>query len=180
MFGFLNNMVSNKVKSKNSLSPKPVLPKPSEAWKLDENKANKYDASSMVKEITSDFFTEDGRIKHRSILGKNGILKVYAPWCPHCKPLVEPLTFLAKQLSGHGFVIVAVNSENPANADLPGKLGARGFPTLFAIKPNGKLVPLEESSRDLTGLLGAICEKTKDTSSRLCCKHDNATNKIAC
>ena len=63
-----------------------------------------------------------------------GMILVYAPWCPHCKNMVEEWVYLEKQLSDPFKIILnAVNAENIDNEQFIQSLNVSGFPTLYTI-----------------------------------------------
>lgn len=57
-------------------------------------------------------------------------LKVYAPWCGHCKALAEPWEALGKAFENEKEVIVA-KLDATTETEVAKKLDVRGYPTLL-------------------------------------------------
>lgn len=108
------------------------------------------------------------------ILGNLGLLKVYAPWCGHCKNMKDTMKQIAHNLNDVNYNVMAINSENDNNKELIEKLSVRGFPSLFTIDRNGS--PTEYTgNRDKLSLLNKICEQTEQG---VCCEMEG--NDIKC
>ena len=137
---------------------------------MDNKNNNYYDNTSVLELTDADF--EGNRIINKNIVGHYGLLKCYAPWCPHCKDLINPLMFLANGLKKEGFKIVSVNSEKTQN--ICNNIGVQGFPTLFLINPDGTLKDYN-SDRSIEGILSEIC---KHTNSETCCRRER--DEIIC
>uniref|UniRef100_A0A6C0IX98 Thioredoxin domain-containing protein n=1 Tax=viral metagenome TaxID=1070528 RepID=A0A6C0IX98_9ZZZZ len=102
---------------------------------------------------------------------KNGLIKFYAPWCPHCKDMKSDLIFLSNNLSKYGFIIGVINTDH--NKDLVDKFNISGIPKLFLVDTKGNLKSLDTEDNSIENLLKNICKFTKR-----CCKKQN--NKIIC
>jgi len=124
---------------------------------------NYYNDTLVVELVDKDF--SGNKIINKNILGNYGLLKCYAPWCPHCKNLINILMFLANGLKKNNFKITSVNSENSTICD---KLGIKGFPTLFLINLDGTLKKFN-GDRSIENILAEIC---KHTNSKTCCRKE--------
>ena len=60
----------------------------------------------------------------------SGLIFFYAPWCGHCRQMVQPMSELAIQFK-YIFPIGAINCENEANHSLCNSFKIEGFPTIF-------------------------------------------------
>lgn len=102
---------------------------------------NLYDKFSGVIELTSkDFKFENDKVIviNKQFKDKCGLIKFYAPWCGHCKNMVETWSNLAIQF-GHSFVIGAVNCEKKENYKIRSKLQIKYYPTIMRVKKDGSL-----------------------------------------
>ncbi len=100
---------------------------------------NLYDKFTGVVELTSkDFNITDKNVTviNKNFKNKYGLLNFYAPWCPHCKTMVELWSDLAIQFK-HKFVIGAVNCENKNNYKIRDKLRILQYPTIKSVSKNG-------------------------------------------
>lgn len=64
---------------------------------------------------------------------KHVFLKVYAPWCGHCKALAEPWEALAKVFTDEKDVVIAKLDATKETVTAQ-KLGVKGYPTLLFFK----------------------------------------------
>ena len=100
---------------------------------------NLYDKFSGVIELRSkDFNITDNKVTiiNKEFKNKNGLINFYAPWCPHCKTMVEQWSDLAIQFK-HKFAIGAVNCENKNNYKIRNKLRIVQYPTIKSVSKNG-------------------------------------------
>ena len=81
-------------------------------------------------------------VKAAKFKGNVGVIKLYAPWCPHCQNMVKPLSKLADVLKPYAISVGAVDCDNTRanNNVLAEKLGLEGFPTMYIVKKNGRLM----------------------------------------
>ena len=120
---------------------------------------SKYTNSDVIELTSKDF---NGKILINSrFKNKNGIIKFYAPWCPHCVEMTKPLKFLAKELKKYDFLIGVVNTDT--NLQLAQTFNISGIPTLYTINTHGK-INLYEGNKDIESLLKYICEFTTKNS----------------
>ena len=146
---------------------------------------NKYSTpDSKVIEMDTRHFNGT-RIIHPSFKNKYGILKVYAPWCPHCTAMVTDLKYLAAGLEEYDIVFGAVNADNPRNADLVRQLGVQWFPYLYLVDDTGNPTHVDAGDKSVQTILDIICNGTKQFVSSgkgkaksRCCTVKN--NKIDC
>ena len=120
---------------------------------------SKYTNSDVI-ELTSKDFNGKILINDR-FKNKNGIIKFYAPWCPHCVEMTNPLKFLAKELKKYDFLIGVVNTDT--NLQLAQTFNISGIPTLYTINTDGK-INLYKGNKDIESLLKHICEFTTKNS----------------
>ena len=120
---------------------------------------SKYTNSDVI-ELTSKDFNGKILINDR-FKNKNGIIKFYAPWCPHCVEMTKPLKFLAKELKKYSFLIGVINTDT--NLQLAKTFNISGIPTLYTINTDGK-INLYEGNKDIESLLKHICEFTTKNS----------------
>ncbi len=125
---------------------------------------NKFNITHNVKElIKSDF----NGIKYKNPGKKSGFIMFYAPWCPHCQDMVEPLSELSKGLTKYdiGIEFSAFNCENEADGNkiLAANVGINSFPTFMWFDINGELSPPALSNDPQMSrkdkLLDFICKK---------------------
>lgn len=63
--------------------------------------------------------------------GKTVFLKMYAPWCGHCKAMAEDWSRLEDDFDGHAVALVAsVDCTNPENQATCQSAGVQGYPTV--------------------------------------------------
>jgi len=62
---------------------------------------------------------------------KNVFIKVYAPWCGHCKNMAPAWIELAKSLEDKYDDVIIAEYDATSNESLKGGYAVRGFPTLF-------------------------------------------------
>lgn len=115
------------------------------------DKKNLYNNFSGVVELTEKDFKDKGKNKTKpsdvppklvnpDFQDKNGLVFFYAPWCGHCKKMVEPMSELAIQFR-YIFPIGAVNCENTKNYNVCSQYGVQAFPTIFQKTAQNKLIP---------------------------------------
>jgi thioredoxin-like negative regulator of GroEL len=94
---------------------------------------NLYDNKKGIFELNSSdlSFNKNNQIVslHEKFLNKSYLLLFYAPWCGHCKHMVNDITNLGEQLQNDNFVVGAVNCEK--QKDVSDKFNIRGFPTIY-------------------------------------------------
>ena len=130
---------------------------------------NIYDKTTIIELTTKDF--KDEVLISKKFKNKHGLIKFYAPWCPHCKDMKSDLLFLSNGLINHDFVIGVVNTDE--NKDLSAKFNISSIPKLFLVDSKGKLESLNLIDNSIENILENICKFTKK-----CCIKDN--NKIVC
>jgi thiol-disulfide isomerase/thioredoxin len=94
---------------------------------------NLYSAKDPVTILDdASFIGEDCRIQH----GRDGILKVYAPWCVHCQGKIKCINSLAEILPEYGLTVYVINAED--NSIFREHFKIQGFPTFLRVK-KGKI-----------------------------------------
>jgi protein disulfide-isomerase-like protein len=98
---------------------------------MDSN--NLYDSKKGIFELNSTHLSLNKNNEivslHDEFLNKAYMLLFYAPWCGHCKNMVNEVTELGEQLYDEKFLIGAVNCEK--HQDVAKKYNIQGFPTIF-------------------------------------------------
>lgn len=134
---------------------------------------SKYKNSKHVTELVGKkdikIINDNLKIVNKKFIGKNGLIKFYAPWCPHCTALVDDLNFLGKGLKNEHFKIGAINVDVEVNKEISRKAGVTGLPTLFLMDLNGNLKEYNNNSREIPDLLDEICTFTD----KVCYKKEN-------
>lgn len=82
--------------------------------------------------------------------GKSVLLKLYAPWCGHCKAIKPAWDALMKQYEGHADVLVGESDCTAAGKTLCEDLQVQGYPTLKYGDPTS--LTDYQGARDLEGL----------------------------
>ena len=67
---------------------------------------------------------------------RQGFIKCYATWCPHCRDKVREINRLARAADPEVNMYVLEASEHQQPADL---LGVRSYPTFFAVSASGQV-----------------------------------------
>ena len=122
-------------------APKALPPAPSSAPAPLASKPTV--SNHKVQELTS---SEDG---DAFLKGGPGILMAYAPWCGHCKNMMNAFEMASTQSSAK-----FARLEGQKAADFMRKHEIRGFPTLLVVKNNE--VSKYTGGRDLASLLAAV------------------------
>jgi hypothetical protein len=138
-----------------------------------------------VIELVNGIDIQNNRIKNKNLLGKFGIIKVYAPWCGYCHSLKENvMKFLGENMKNYEFNVCAINSENPNNKELCQKLQVRFFPYLMIHSPNGQIAPIEDelqNSRSIEKILEVICRVSNGICSLKSIGSDTSNpSKVSC
>lgn len=98
-------------------------------------------------------------INNPAFKNKLGLLKCYAPWCPHCSHMVDDLKYIADALKGF-YVIGAIDCD--VHKDVAIQMGLNGYPTLFYIDINGKVCDQYEGPRDKLTIVNNIKNNVKN------------------
>ena len=121
--------------------------------------SNLYDGKKGIFELDSTHLSRNGNNEivslHEKFLNKTYMLLFYAPWCGHCKHMVDQVSELGENLYDEGFVIGAVNCEN--QKDIAKKYNIEGFPTIFMSVGN-KTEPYN-GERTVDGFIEELCDK---------------------
>lgn len=103
----------------------------------------------VAKTMQEELFHED----------KDVILKVYAPWCGHCKNMAEDYKAIGEELPKDKIVVAELDgSQNDSTID---GMEWQGFPTLFWIPKGSKEAQPYNGPRDKAGMLEWIKENSK-------------------
>lgn len=100
---------------------------------------NLFSKYSGVVELTSKDFEIINKkiiVINKEFKDKYGLINFYAPWCPHCRNMVEMWSDLAIQFK-YKFAIGAVNCENKDNYDIRNKLKIEYYPTIKSVSKKG-------------------------------------------
>jgi len=99
--------------------------------------------------------------------GVDVMVKVYAPWCMHCKDLAPTYEILGRAFSGEDRIVVA--KFDATKNDLPPSIDVQGFPTLLWFPASSKpysnpaspeAIQYEDPGRSLHDLVGFILKET--------------------
>lgn len=108
------------------------------------------------------FFFKDGKgvIQDEQFAGA-GVIKAYAPWCPHCKDKVRCINILAEILEPEGLAVYVINAE--ANPHFSEGLGVEGYPTFYEVTAGGVvgkrlLKPNGEPVGTVPDIVVALCK----------------------
>ena len=75
---------------------------------------------------------------HEKANGKPVFLKLYAPWCGHCKAMAPAFKELADKLEEDEEVIIA-KMDGTENEIMDDRFDVRGYPALFFMNSEGKV-----------------------------------------
>lgn len=118
-----------------------------------------------VQDLTIDNFkviNDSVFINPRIMNGNPGIILVHAHWCGHCKRFMPTYQGIASQLNqaGDSFACLAIESEElkKDNGAVSKALNIEGFPTLFWVDQNGKVLGQYKGDRDPNTILTQVCD----------------------
>ncbi len=125
-----------------------------------------YSASDPVHVMTdANFFFADGKgtVKTQDFAGA-GVIKAYAPWCPHCKDKVRCMNILAEILEEERLAVYVINAED--NPHFSETLRVQGYPTFFEVNSKGVIgAQLKKPSGEPVGtvpdIVVALCKNQK-------------------
>ena len=113
------------------------------------------DATDMPSEYDNSDVVVGGAKQLTEALSKpDGILVAFhAPWCGHCKGMVEPLKEAATTLKAQGTVVMAIDGQ--VSGAVARQLGVRGYPTIMWLQLMDEGVTIAEHSggRDAESLV---------------------------
>lgn len=124
----------------------------------------------------SDFTIKDGvPYVNQNVFHGPGVIKAYAPWCPHCQNKVEAIRSIAKELnrdfhSAKVYVFNADGAENFRNVkNDKGEPMIAGFPTMLYVDEHCKVSTLRNSAGEqvysIPDVLHELCRLHSDTCS---------------
>tara|TARA_B110000977_G_scaffold196345_1_gene276524 strand:- start:2121 stop:2522 length:402 start_codon:yes stop_codon:yes gene_type:complete len=127
---------------------------------MDSRTANKYgpENNSSVIELTEQDFNGIQLISPK-IKGKYCLLKIYAPWCGYCVRMTKDMNFLGNSLKKRDIPVASINFEQ--NKELVGRIGSRGFPSMFVVDRSGKLNEVNMGSRSVLEMLKGLQKSIK-------------------
>lgn len=101
-------------------------------------------------------------INPRIMKGNPGIILVHANWCGYCVKFMPTYKKIAAQLNqeGDSFACLAIESEElkKDNGAVSNALSIEGFPTLFWVAQDGKVLGQYKGDRDPNTILTQICD----------------------
>ncbi len=119
------------------------------------NNGNLYDNHPGIFELKTTDFNEGSVIPTLTdFANKVAMVIFYAPWCGHCRNMVDDIKEFATALKDEGFVIGTVNCEN--NKDIEVVYDVQSFPTIFFIKDRD--AQIYTGPRDLESLVNFLCQ----------------------
>jgi thiol-disulfide isomerase/thioredoxin len=95
-----------------------------------------------------------------------GILKAYAPWCPHCRNKTTAIKVLAQLMNDNntGYAFYVLDAEENTHAS--SMLKVQGFPTFYRVNANGEVGQI---LKDISGVEDLHIELCK-IDAKLCFK----------
>lgn len=130
-------------------------------------KGNHYSGTKVIELSNKDFSSQNGklRVTRKGFQQNYGIVKFYAPWCPHCTNMVNDMAYLANELKDYNVRIAAVNCDDNkrGNDKLAAQAKIEGLPTLFLLREDGSLKRYD-GTRNVEGILTAIVQTAKKRS----------------
>jgi len=90
---------------------------------------------------------------------KDVLVKIYAPWCGHCKKMAPDYVTVGEQIAAAGSDIIIAEIDGTANEFANNDYGFKGFPTIYWKKANEKPV-LYSGDRDVEGFMNFLKENS--------------------
>jgi thiol-disulfide isomerase/thioredoxin len=94
--------------------------------------------------------------------GNPGIILIHAHWCGHCKRFMPTYQKIATQLNqaGESFACLAIENEElkKDNGAVSNALNIEGFPTMYWVDQNGKVLGQYKGDRDPNSILTQVCD----------------------
>ena len=118
--------------------------------------------------IRANLTTDDFRVNNNVVLinpqimkGNPGMLLVHAHWCGHCKHFMPIYQKMAAQLNqaNDSFSCLAIESEElkKDNGVVSKALNVNGFPSIYWVAQDGKVIGQYEGGRDTDSILTQVC-----------------------
>ena len=104
-------------------------------------------------------------------MSNSKITLYHANWCGHCKNMVDDLKFLHNGLKNKNFFVGVVDITK--NEKVATDFEIRGVPALYEYTSKDLDLKNYEGNRDHSSLLEGICNFTKKTNNKTCCKIKN-------
>jgi len=111
--------------------------------------------------------SEEGPVKY--LVGKNFkevvsqdkdvFIKIYAPWCGHCKKMAPDYIKVAETLAAAGSDVIVAEFDGTANELDAAQYSYKGFPTIYW-KKAGEEPVLFSGDRDIVGMMSFIKENS--------------------
>lgn len=120
---------------------------PEENPKADNGKVR----TVVATEMESELFRDD----------KDVLVKVYAPWCGHCKNMAPDYVAASEEL---GDDVILAELDGSANDSTIDSIEWQGFPTLFFIKAGSKTPEPYNGPRDKAGIVNWVKENASKKS----------------
>lgn len=100
--------------------------------------------NAVIELKSTDFDLKKKYVKHSEFEGKMGLIMIYAPWCGHCRNMIDVWKYLAAKFR-NCFVIGAVNSENiiANNIDVIKSFKVKYYPTVKFVNEKGKVTKFD-------------------------------------
>jgi len=116
--------------------------------------------SSLLLSVCDDVLNLTDETYNQVVDGsKHVFLKVYAPWCGHCKSLAPDWEELATTFKAERNVAVA-KLDATVHGEIAKQLDVKGYPTLLFF-PKGQSVPIPyRGDRSINGLIDWLNQKT--------------------
>ena len=92
----------------------------------------------------------------KSLFKGPGVLKVYAPWCPHCQNKVVCMNALSNMLGEFGMQVYVLDATDNPDFSVSHKIV--GFPTFINVNPDGTVGKVMENVFDIKGIVDGLCK----------------------
>lgn len=102
---------------------------------------NLYNKDGSVVELTANSFDlSQKKVVSPHFNGRMGLITIYAPWCGHCRKMVDTWKDLGSMFR-YRFVMAALNVENDigGNREVAHKFKVKQYPTVKFVDKNGKV-----------------------------------------
>ena len=112
------------------------------------------------------FFFNPGQAKiNENHFAGPGVIKAYAPWCPHCRDKVKCINILATILKEEKLAVYVINADDDASRHFSEALDIKSYPTFLEVDVNGVIRPLLKPNGSPVGsipdIVVALCKNQK-------------------
>jgi len=119
-----------------------------------------YKSNDSVIQLNDSKFVGTKMKVSKDVFQGPGLLKIYAPWCPHCISKVDDMNRLAKILPQEGAQVYVINAEK--NQIFSRFFNIEGYPSFAYVNQNKMVEPLTNSDGepvyDTQSVIKALCD----------------------